>query len=84
MNWAEAVTTVVMGLVTIFVVLWNSARTDGRSAERLEGHERRLESHSTTLKEHGITLNAHEVAIVKLEAWNDGYRAGKDRSDDHN
>lgn len=67
--WAPAIITVI---TAIFIA--------GKIAGRIQGQESTLLRHENQLGEHEDRLNEHAVKIATSQAWQDGYKAGKDKN----
>lgn len=68
MNWASWAPTIVAIVTAIFVT--------GQVTGRIKDQEKALDGHEQRLDGHDLKLENHALELVKINAFNEGYKAG--------
>lgn len=73
MNWELG--TCVIALVTLLVVISGFIFVGGQVVQIVKDTAKRTDGNDALLKEHGVRINGHDIALTRLEAWNQGAEA---------
>jgi hypothetical protein len=62
-------------IITLLAAIYTAGQITGR----IEDQEKTLLNHNNRLDGHDTKLESHALSITRMEAWTDGYNAGRSK-----
>ncbi len=72
MNW-----TAIIGGIAVLIQILGFAWLGGSENRRGRDNSLRLDQQGASLEDHRTRLDGHDVRLERIDAWRDGYNAGR-------